>query len=398
MYSHCFDNPPSRIGTTSFKWGLQPYPINPESTLHPHWVADMDFQCCPAIIEAIKKEAERGIYGYSNKPKELFQHLATYLNEQGMNINEEYLQKNVIFTPGVVAGVGLILTMLTEKGDAVIFQTPSYPHFFESVGDLDRKVVNNKMKYVNGRWEIDFEDFEQKIIEHKVKAYILCSPHNPTGRVFDKEELEKLILICRKHDVLIISDEIHCDLLLTKKHIHTQTLCTKEDKIITMLAPSKTYNIPGLALAFMLVENEEYQKKIKFLANGISVSFGTLFGFTGMNVAYSGACKGWLEECLQYLRDNVKLITEFCNKHLPSLKITQPEATYLLWMDLSAYGLSTEEIDKKLGEKGIIFNQGPKFGEGFELFRRFNIATPRKEIQTVLDLLLEIFKPYEKEQ
>ena len=181
-----------------------------------------------------------------------------------------------------------------------MFQTPSYPHFFESVGDIDRKVVNNKMIFENGQWIFDFEDFEKKIVEEHVKAYILCSPHNPTGRIFTKEELERIISICKKHNVIIISDEIHCDLIVDKerKHIHTMTLPDAKDITITMLAPSKTYNIPGLQLAFMIVDNDEMRKKIKHFATGLSMSFGSLFGFIGMRAAYSGECAEWLEACL----------------------------------------------------------------------------------------------------
>ena len=196
---------------------------------------------------------------------------------------------------------------------------------------------------------------------------------------------------------MIISDEIHCDLVVSeKKHIHTATLPNAKEITITMLAPSKTYNVPGLSLAFMIVNDDEMWKKIDEYACGLSVSFGSLLGFIGMRAAYSGECADWLKECLEYLRGNYQFIEDYCKEKLPSITLTKPEATYLLWMDFSKYGITTEEIDKLLAERGVVFNQGPSFGEGFELYRRFNIATSRQEIKTVMDLLYDAFKQYEK--
>ncbi|EDR29161.1 hypothetical protein, conserved [Entamoeba dispar SAW760] len=391
-----FDTLPCRIGTDSYKYSVRPYPINENVPLHPHWVADMDYPSCPVIIDAITKVAEKGIYGYANTPKDLYKIISHYLSKQGWELSEEHLKEVMILSPGVVTGICVILTALTNVGDSIMFQTPSYPHFFESVEGIDRKVVNNRLIQKNGVWRIDFEDFEQQIISENVKVFLLCSPQNPTGRVFDKEELEQMVNICKKHNVIIISDEIHCDLLLTKQHIHTGSLPNAKDITITMLAPSKTYNIPGLSQAFMVCENDEMRSKIFHVASGLSICWGSLFGHIGMKTAYSGECSEWLKECIEYIKGNVKLITEFIQNQLPSIQITQPEATYLLWMDFSKYGISSDKIDDLLGQRGIIFNQGKAFGKGFDLFRRFNIATSKKEIQSVLDLLYDAFKPYEK--
>ncbi|ELP92456.1 hypothetical protein EIN_523440 [Entamoeba invadens IP1] len=388
-----FDNPPTRVGTNAFKYNITPYPVNKTVPIHPHWVADMDFQAPPAIREALTDLCKLGIFGYSSVPNELYRNITRYLSTHGWDFTEDRLKQSLMFSPGVVSGIGLVLHAITKEGDAVLFNTPSYPHFFESVTETHRKVVVNKMVHNGDTWDIDFEELEKQIVSEDVKVYIFCSPHNPTGKVFTQKELEKVVSICHRHHVVIISDEIHCDIILPDhRHIHTATVDTAEDITITFLAPSKTYNIPGLNLAFMLCTNNVLYKKVSEYACGLGVSFGNLFGFEAMTVAYSGLCEDWRLACVNYIHSNGLLVRHYLQQYLPNIHVTLPNATFLLWLDFSNLNLENDEIDKRLADRGIVFNQGKSFGNGFEYFRRFNIAAPQTEIQSVLNLLRDAFQ------
>ncbi|KAL7716977.1 cysteine-S-conjugate beta-lyase [Entamoeba marina] len=390
-----FDNPPSRVGTDSIKYGIRPYKINENVPIHPHWHADMDFKSCEPIVNALESAARYGIYGYPTKPKDLNQIVTKHLASQGWNLDVDEFDSISTFSPGVIAGLGIIIHALTNPGEAVMFHTPAYPRFFDAVNGSGRKLVMNPLVQNDNGWTIDFEDFEKKIVDNQVKIFLLCSPHNPTGRVWSKDELTKTIAICKKHNVYLMCDEIHCDLTLYENHIHTATLPDAKDRCITLLSPSKTFNVPGLVLSLLIAENKEVMKKIQTYALGNSLCHGNLFGFVGMKTAYSGVCQDWLDYCKDYLRSNVEYCVDFLHKNLPTIGVRKPQGTFLLWMDMSGYKLSSEEMDSILGEKGVILNHGGDFGEQYKLFRRFNYATSRKEVETVMNLIHEVFSKYE---
>ncbi|KAL7721560.1 cysteine-S-conjugate beta-lyase [Entamoeba marina] len=392
-----FDNPPSRVGTNDAKYTFRPYQINEDVPIRAHSIADMDFPTSPKILEAVRNVCCNGIIGYSFQPKDIHQIIQKYLSSHGWDISDERIKQAVCFSGSVISGIGVVLHTLTNPGDGVMIQTPIYPHFFQSIEETDRVVVVNPMKETENGWAVDYEDFENKIIQQNVKAFLLCSPHNPTGRVFSTEELTQMVTICKKHNVLIISDEIHCDLLMEDvKHTHLSSMPIAKDCSVTLLAASKSFNVPGLHLAMIVGENEEYMKKIKKFSDGVGLSHGNAFGFSGMKVAYSGEANDWLETCLNYLRGNVEYVVNYLHINLPTIKVRKPQATYLLWMDFSGYNLESDVMCKMLGEKGIILSAGPSFGKGYEKCFRFNYASSRKEIEEVMELIKEIFIKYEK--
>jgi len=348
----------------------------------PLWVADMDFATPECIRKAVQTRAEHEIYGYSLKPVTYFHSIQNWLKKQhDWDINI----KNIAFSPGVVPGLVLSIMALTNPGDKIIVQTPVYFPFFTSVEGNDRQMIINPLKDTNGYYSMDFDDLKSKIDQH-TKMILLCNPHNPVGRVWRKEELEELVDICELHDILILSDEIHADLVFApNKHIPLASISEKAARrTITLMAPSKTFNIAGLSSSFVIIENQELLKRYESALDSYHLAHGNLFGNVATEAAYTEG-KGWLEELLIYLEENINFTSAFLARHLPQLHFNKPEGTYLLWINFKALGMSDEELKSFLVFKaGLGLNHGTIFGTNGSGFMRMNIACPQQTLKKAL--------------
>lgn len=387
MKNYDFDEIIDRKNTSSLKYDFGPERKKRDDLL-PLWVADMDFRLPPEIIEDIEKRVRHGIFGYTD-PKDDYRTALRnwFLQRHGVVIKDNW---NVI-TPGVVYAIATAIRALTYEGDAVIIQQPVYYPFAETIKLNGRKLVNNQLIYKDGRYEIDFEDFENKIVSENVKLFLLCSPHNPVGRVWTKEELKRLADICKKHDVYVFADEIHSDFIYRGVK-HTSYLELGEEyteKLIIGTSPSKTFNIAGLQIANIIIPNEETRKS--FLIHNEAAGY-TQCNAIGLAATISAYTKGaeWLDELIEYLEDNVTFIREFLAEKLPKVRLIEPEGTYLVWLDFSDVTDSHKELEKLIVDKAHLWlDSGIIFGKETALFERINIACPRKVIAQAMDQLYE---------
>lgn len=379
-----FDTVVKRKGTHCLKYDFAVERGKPEDIL-PLWVADMDFKVSSYVQEALQNQVEHGIFGYSDGQDEYFQAVKGWIYDRhGYEIKKEWLFK----TPGIVLSIALAIQAYTREGDGVLLQLPVYYPFSETIRDNNRKLVSNDLVYRNGRYEIDFEDFEKKIVEENVKLFLLCSPHNPVGRVWTKEELLKMGEICLKHGVKVLSDEIHSDFILKGKHIVFPSL-SKELEEITILctSPSKTFNLAGLQISNILIPNAENRKLFQDRLNACGYSQPNVMGVVACQAAYENG-KEWYTHLLTYLKENVAFVKDYVEKNLPGAKLIDPEGTYLLWFDLTAYGFSDAELNKRIIYKGGLWlDSGEIFGPLGSGFQRINVACPRSVLQTALEKL-----------
>lgn len=377
----------NRNNTKSLKYDFAKERNMPEDLL-PLWVADMDFQTSPEIIEALNKAVSHGIYGYSEGKEEYFDAVYNWYND---NLNWQVKKEWLIKTPGVVFAIVLAINALTSEGDSVLIQNPVYYPFTEVIIDNNRKLVNNSLVRNGKKYEIDFEDFEKKIIENNVKLFILCSPHNPVGRVWKKWELEKIGDICLKHNVKIVSDEIHSDFVYPEnKHIIFSSLDKKYQNItITCTAPTKTFNLAGLQISNIFIPNLEIRKKVLKQLDKVGYSQVNLMGLVACEAAYKYG-RQWLNELKEYLLDNLNFLRDYLETNIPQIKLIEPEGTYLIWLDCSALGFEDEELEKFIVEKAKLWlDSGYIFGKEGEGFQRINIACPRETLKKALEQLKE---------
>lgn len=377
----------NRNNTKSLKYDFAKERNMPEDLL-PLWVADMDFQTSPEIIEALNKAVSHGIYGYSEGKEEYFDAVYNWYND---NFNWQVKKEWLIKTPGVVFAIVLAINALTNEGDSVLIQNPVYYPFTEVIIDNNRKLVNNSLVRNGKKYEIDFEDFENKIIENNVKLFILCSPHNPVGRVWKKWELEKIGNICLKHNVKIVSDEIHSDFVYPKnKHIVFSSLDEKYQNItITCTAPTKTFNLAGLQISNIFIPNLEIRKKVLKQLDKVGYSQVNLMGLVACEAAYKYG-RQWLNELKEYLLDNLNFLRDYLETNIPQIKLIEPEGTYLIWLDCSALGFEDKELEKFIVEKAKLWlDSGYIFGKEGEGFQRINIACPRETLKKALEQLKE---------
>jgi cystathionine beta-lyase len=377
-----------RSETASVKWDATEKVFGTRDVL-PMWVADMDFQPPAEVIQAIASKLDHGVFGYTFVPLSVTEAIQNWLKERH---SWEIDSSSVVFSEGVVPSISTAITAFTEKGDKVLVHAPVYTPFFDMVRKNDRTLVTSNLTYQNNTFELDYEDFENKLADG-VKLFILCNPHNPGGRVWTKDELERIGDLCVKHGCLIVSDEIHSDLVF-KPNVHTPIASIKEEfKEITatFIAPSKTFNLAGLQASAAVIANKEL--KLKFNRVQQQQGFFTLntFAIAGMEAAYSSG-KDWLEQLLSYLKENIDIATTFIEENLPELKPMIPDATYLLWIDCRGLGLSDEEIRENLLYKGkLALEPGTKYGQGGEGFVRMNLACPRQTLNEGLQRLKTAF-------
>lgn len=380
-----FDKVTERKNTNSLKYDFARERGKKEELL-PMWVADMDFPTPPEVSEALINAARHGIFGYSEVKEDYFNVLHKwFLSHYRWNIDRKWLVK----TPGVVFAISMAVRSLTSEGDSVLIQRPVYYPFSEAILSNNRNLVNNPLLYENGAYRIDFDDFERKIIEYKVKLFILCNPHNPVGRVFTREELTRLGDICVKHDVLVVSDEIHAD-FIHPGHEHLVFASLKEDygeRTVTCTAPSKSFNLAGLQVSNIFIQNPAIRRKYREEIIKAGYSQLNTLGLIACKAAYEFG-EEWLKELEAYIYENLLTARAFIEKEIPELKVIDTEGTYLLWVDFNSLGLETEDLEKFITDKaGLWLDGGTMFGPEGKGFQRFNVACPREILLKALNQL-----------
>ena len=373
----------NRKNTNCLKYDFAVRRGRPENVL-PLWVADMDFKVAPEITQEIEKRVAHGIFGYSEVKEEYSEAVSAWMEQKhGWHVKEDWLVK----TPGVVFALAMAVQAFTEPGDAVIIQQPVYYPFSEVIADNGRRIVDNTLELKeDGKYHINFEDFEQKVKENHVKLFLLCSPHNPVGRVWTKEELKKIAAICRKYDVIVVSDEIHEDFVFNGKHqVFADLSEDAENRTITCTAPSKTFNLAGLQVSNIWIANPKLREKFKKQIAAAGYSQLNTLGLTACEAAYRYGGE-WHAELLGYLKSNLNFLREFLQTRLPEVKLIEPEGTYLVWLDFGSLGLTEEQREELLTKKaGIWLDSGAIFGAAGEGFERINIACPRSILKDALE-------------
>lgn len=381
-----FDKVIDRRNTGSVKVDLVKTNGLPEDTI-PLWVADMDFETAPEIKDALKKAAEFGVFGYTIHQESYFEAVHSWFQKRfNWNVEAEWMMQ----TPGVVFALSAAVRAFTNKGDAILIQRPVYYPFSRVIEQNERVLVNSPLVYERGAYHIDFVDFEEKIIANRVKMFILCSPHNPVGRVWSIEELCRVGEICKKHNVFVVADEIHCD-FIRPGHKHMNFASLGEDfaqNCMICTAPSKTFNLAGLQISNIFIPNEERRGLMQQELTRLGYEEAGIFGITACEAAYRYG-EGWLTELLSYLEENLAYIREFVKEKLPKISLVEPQGTYLVWLDVSAYGYTPEQIKTRLKEDARLWlDEGEMFGEEGEQFVRVNIASPRSVIEKAMERFL----------
>ena len=380
-----FDKVIDRHNTNCCKFDLAVKNGYPADVL-PLWVADMDFQAPQCVLDALHKAVDFGIFGYSFLGDGYF---AAVQNWFKTRFDWEVERDWLITTPGVVFALSAAVRAVTQPGDAVLVQPPVYYPFYRVINNNGRTLVQSQMIYENGRYYMDFEDFEKKIVENGVKLYILCSPHNPVCRVWTAEELRKLAQICKKHGVTVISDEIHCDFAFPE-HPHTPFVkaCPEMlDSTIICTAPSKTFNLAGLQVSNIFVPGEALRAKLKHEMEVVSYDSPNLLGMVACQAAYEQGGQ-WLDDCKAYMRENLEYVRGFLARHLPKIRLVEPEGTYFAWLDCTDLGMTKEELDDVIIHKAKLWlDSGAIFGESAALFQRVVLACPRETLEAAMNQL-----------
>ena len=374
-----FDKLTDRFDTLSYKWDVKDGEL-------PMWVADMDFEVAPKIKAAITKRAEHGIFGYTSTPCEFFEAISVYWGKRhGYRIPPEHM----IYSNGVVAAISSIVRKLTTPGENVLIQAPVYNIFYNSILNNGRNVLSSDLVYDGNRYSIDFEDLEEKLSRPQTSLMILCNPHNPVGKVWQREELEKIGELCYKWGVTVLSDEIHCDIVIPGKgyvpFASVNEICRNIS--VTAIAASKTFNIAGLQSACVYASNPVLRHKVWRGINTDEVGEPNAFSMTA-NIAAFSESGDWVDEMLQYVFENKRLACEFINNEIPGMKADLSEATYLLWIDISAIADDSVDFCERLREStGLYLSDGAEYGECGRAFVRMNLATQRSRVLDGLERL-----------
>ena len=355
------------------------------------WVADMDFQVAKPITDALQVQVNHGIYGYSEVKSDYFEIVKNWFKD---NFDWEIKKGSLVKTPGVVYAIAMAVKAFTKEGEAVIIQQPVYYPFSEMIIANNRKLVNSPLVLKDGRYEIDFEDFEKKIVENNVKLFILCSPHNPVGRVWSVEELKRIGDICIKHDVVIFSDEIHADFVYepNKHHVFASLGESYAANSVIATAPSKSFNIAGLQVSNIFIENKKLRDAFRNEIVKSGYSQLNTMGLAAARAAYESG-KEWLDEVRAYIKDNLIFFRDYLKENIGELSLIEPEGTYLVWVDFRKLGLSEKQREDLIVNKAKLWiDSGAMFGVDGEGFERFNIACPRSYLKKALDSLAKAIK------
>ena len=377
-----FDKVIDRTRTESLKWVYPRKVLKVEDAI-PMWVADMDFEAPPAVIEAIRRRAAHGVYGYPLIPSSFWQSAIDWLGRRhGWDVRKDWMAKS----PGIVPALNYAVRAFTKPGDGVIIQTPVYFPFYHAVENNGRRVVRNPLRFDGTRYTMDLEDLKRKLDEGG-RMLILCSPHNPVGRVWTREELEGLGRLAVERDLLVISDEIHADLVYSGHRHHVFAAFSPElaDRTVTCIAPSKTFNIPGLSTAVVIASNPKLLEAFEDETERAGFELGQVFGIVGFEAAYAHG-EDWLDELLPYLEANVDFLEKFLEERIPGVRLVRPEGTYLALLDCRGLGLEPAALnDFFLKTAHVYFSDGALFGEEAAGFVRINFGCPRTLLVEALE-------------
>lgn len=356
------------------------------SDVIPLWVADMDFRTAQPIIDACKAKAEEGIWGYTSRPDSYFEAVKEWEKKRN---NWDADTSLMSWSLGVVPAMAGLVKLFSDSGDKVMIQTPVYSEFYDIVEAMDRVVVENRLVEQDGVWSVDFNDFEEKVKE--CRMFLLCSPHNPLGIVWTPDELRKMAELCIAHDVLLISDEIHSDLIFHGKK-HTPTAMISDEiagKVITCISATKTFNLAGLQASTTIFPNREMKEQFDKFWGSMDIHRNNAFSSVAMEAAYREG-EEWLEQLLEYISGNFEFIKTYCETNIPSIKPNVPDATYLVWLDCRELGMSNEELRRfMIEDAGIGLNEGYTFGRSLSGYMRLNAACPRSVLEKALGQLKE---------
>ena len=378
-----FDIVVNRKDTLSLKFDFAHRRGLPDDVL-PLWVADMDFKTSSYIVDALHDAAEYGVFGYSETQTPYYEVVRDYFHRK---YDYDFTERELLKSPGVVFAIAVAVNALTEKGDAIMIQQPVYYPFSEVITDNNRKLVDNTLVYNpdDNRYYIDFEDFENKIIANNVKLFLLCNPHNPVSRVWSKEELIKLGDICLKHNVIVLSDEIHQDFTFVgKHHIFASLKPEFEDITLTFTSPSKTFNLAGLQTAHIFIKNPKIRRKFCHAYNASGYSQLNVMGLVATIAAYKFGDE-WFSGVFKYIKNNVEFIKNYVETNLPNVRMITHEATYLVWLDFRKLGFTAAELDNLIENKSKLWlDSGKIFGKSGEGFQRINAACPRRLLEDAM--------------
>ena len=383
-----FDEIIERKGTDCLKYDFAKRRGLPEDVL-PLWIADMDFRTSSYVEDALIDRTKHGIFGYSEVQEDYFRAVAGWMNRHhNWNVEPGWLIK----TPGVVFALAMAVKAYTEVGDCVLIQQPVYYPFSEVIEDNERVIVSNDLYLgTDNRYHIDFEDFEKKIVEHHIKLFLLCNPHNPSGRVFTKEELTKLGDICLKHGVIVVSDEIHNDFVFKGEHtVFASVKKEYEDISIICTSPSKTFNLASMLISNIFIPNKKLKSKFRHEVDAAGISQLGVLGLEAAKAAYEKGDE-WYEKMMAYVRENIEYVKKYVEENMPGVKVIDGEGTYLVWLDFRATGIEAEELDHRIiYDAKLWLDSGKIFGKTGLGFQRINVATPRKIVTECLERIRKI--------
>ncbi|HIW34571.1 MAG TPA: pyridoxal phosphate-dependent aminotransferase [Candidatus Paenibacillus intestinavium] len=376
-----FDEIIDRRNTRSYKWD-QVGPLFGDASILPLWVADMDFYSPPSVQKVLQQRTDIGIYGYSIKNSEYYEAITNWFERRhDWSIQQDW----IIDVPSVVTTLSLSVDLYTKPGDAVVLQSPVYYPFYDVIKGNNRTVARNPLRIENGRYEMDFENLEQ-LFKDGAKLMLLCNPHNPGGRVWERSELEKVAKLAIQYDVIVVSDEIHCDLTF-EGHPHTPFASLSEEAAnitITALAATKTFNIPGLHTSFAVISNSELREVFDKRVKVLSIHMANHFAQDAVQAAYNEG-EQWLDELIVYVKANLDYAVEYLGQHVPAVKSLESQGTYLLWLDCRAISEDPAELKELMYKKAkVAFNEGSTYGEEGAGWLRINLACPRSVLEQAL--------------
>lgn len=376
-----FDERIDRQGTNCVKCDLNKAIFGREDII-PLWVADMDFLTPKFITEKLRERTQHGIFSYSFRDDDFFQSIIDWVRRRhNWKIKKEW----ICFSPGIVPALNFSTLSYTSIDDSIIIQTPVYPPFHTAASDHNRRLVCNELIEADGGWKMDFNALEEQI-DSTTKMMILCNPHNPVGRAWTREELEMLADICVRHNLTVISDDIHCDLIIPgHEHIFFASISEEmAQRTITCIAPSKTFNVAGLATSAIIIPDEEKRKAFLKTTEALHITYGNIFGTIASTEAFKHGDE-WLDALMRYIGDNAKFVRDFLSEKVPEIVPSKLEATFLMWLDCRKLGMTGQELkDFFVWKAGVGMNEGSEFGKNGEGFMRLNIATPRSVLQEAL--------------
>ena len=380
MMAYNFDELIDRRGTGCVKWDEAP-----SADVIPLWVADMDFQAAPAIVAALRRRMEHGVFGYTVVEDDYYEAVINWFQRRhGWTIHRE----EILYTTGVVPAMSVAIKALTMPGERVLILSPDYNCFFSSIRNNGCEVLESNLTFIDGRWQVDWQDFEQKCADEKTTLFLLCSPHNPTGRVWTEAELARMNDICLKHNVKVVSDEIHCELTMPGQRFMPFAAVSEpcRQNCVTLNSPTKAFNIAGLQIANIVCAQPEWRRRIDHAININEVCDVNPFGPVALKAAYNES-EDWLNELNQYLWGNYQTLCQFAKEHLPQWRVSPLEGTYLPWVDITGTGLTSQAYADRLMEKARVWVNpgtmyGPQSGEGYI---RLNIACPRSRLTKALE-------------